>query len=133
MDPRDIFDTGWLRYGVSTADKEKLAREGLIPGAPRDNSAEQKQAERYAASYLFASTWPRLAQTVMPLVNAVRTSDLPLFGGDDPTLQSYAQQGMNRALLDRDNAYTTPVNTSARPWEDYRRPSLGAQARGLER
>ena len=119
MDPRDLLDTGSLRYGVSTAEKEKLARQGLLPGAPADTTAGQERADRSASGYLFPSPWPRLAKTVMPAISALKTSGIPFFGGESPDLQSYAQEGMNRALIDLGNAYTTPPNRSARPWEEY--------------
>jgi hypothetical protein len=134
-----MSDTGTLRYGVSLDEKERLAREGSLPGAPIDNTAEQEAADRYAAGYLFAQTWPRLAPVVMPIINALKTSDLPLLGGDDPSLQSQAQAGVNRSLIDQANIYTTPVNTSARPWDDpafqaaKRRPAAADQSKALKK
>jgi hypothetical protein len=119
VEPVDLLDTGTLRYGVSTAEKEKLARGGALPGAPVDKTADQERADRYASGYLFATRWPRLSSAVMPLINALKTSDIPFLGGDSPEIQSYAQNGVNRALIDRGNIYTTPTNRSARPWEDY--------------
>lgn len=143
MDGRDLLDTGILRYGVTTADKEKLARERALPGAPLDPSAEQNVADRYAAGYLFATHWPKLAPAVLPIISALKTSSLPFLGGEDPSIQSFAQAGMNRALLDQSNRYKTPINLADRPWEDYRsadaerirrrrRPAATAQAEGLE-
>ncbi len=142
MDWRDFFDTGILRYGVSTAEKEKAALARALPAAPIDTSAGQEKANRYAAGYLFALHWPRLAPKIMPIISATKTSNLWKLGGDDPELQSYAQAGMNRALSDIVNRYTTPVNVADRPWEDYtseeaqrirkRRPMAAVQAEGLE-
>lgn len=128
------MDPGILRYGVSTADKERLAREGLLPGAPVDRTAGQERADRYASGYLFASTWPKLSKAVMPFVNALKTSDIPFLGGDDPSLQAHAQSGVDRALLDLSNRYTTPPNRSATPWEDYESEEAAAiRARGPRR
>ena len=89
-------DPGNLRYGMPTADKEVLARQGSLPGAPRDTSADQAAADRYASAFLFAKEHPTLSSVVQPLVDRVKTSDLPFFGGDSPELQSFAQQGANR-------------------------------------
>jgi len=86
---------GKLRYGMSTGDKEVLAAGRVLPGAPVDNSAEQAKANRYASGYLFGQQWPRLAPAIQPLVDRIKTSDLPFLGGESPELQSYATQGMN--------------------------------------
>lgn len=89
----DLLDTGALRYGVSTAEKERLAREGSLPGAPVDHSADQTKADRYAAGFLFGQNWPRLSEAVQPVVDRIKTSDLPFFGGSTPEEQSYASAG----------------------------------------
>jgi len=139
MDPQGLLDAaGYIRYGMSTADKEKIAREGLLPGAPKDTSAGQEKADRYASGYLFTSNWPRLSKAIMPAVSMARA-----FVGDTPELQSFAQSGMNRALMDLSNVYTTPVNTGERPWEDYeseaanrirlKRPAAEVQSEALKR
>lgn len=94
---------GRIRYGKSTSQKEALARARALPGAPLDTSAGQEKADRYASGYLFAQNWPRLAPIVQPYVDALKTSDLPLFGGETPESQSYATAGMNRALIERGN------------------------------
>ena len=78
---RDLLDTGTFRYGVTTAEKERLARARALPGAPRDLSADQSVADRYAAGYLFGTNWPNLAPVVLPLINVLKTSSLPFFGG----------------------------------------------------
>lgn len=142
MDWRDLFDTGILRYGVTTAEKEKLARERALPGAPRDPSAAQAAADRYAAGYLFGTYWPRAAPVLMPWISAAKTSGWPLIGGENPALQSLAEAGLSRALIDAANRYKAEVNRSERPWEDYRsaeaerirrrRPTAAAQAEALE-
>lgn len=92
---------GRLRYGVPTSRKEALASARALPGAPKDDSADQDVANRYAAGYMFAQQHPHLAPLVQPFVDAIKTSDLPLIGGASPELQSYAVEGMNRALLER--------------------------------
>lgn len=94
MDFLDII--GSLRYGVPTSQKETLARQGSLPGAPEDKTAEQKAADRYAAGFLFALQHPGIASTVQPIVDRLKTSDLPLFGGSSPELQSYASEGVTR-------------------------------------
>lgn len=93
-------DTGSIRYGVSTAEKERIARNGSLPGAPKDHSADQKKADRYASAYLFAKKWPRLSDAVGPLLDMIGTSDLPIIGGLKPEEQSQAQTARNRAKLD---------------------------------
>lgn len=90
----DLF--GKLRYGRSTAEKEAIAAKRALPGAPYDPSADQEIANRYASGYLFAENYPRLAPAVMPVVNMARTG----WFGDSPEVQSYANAGMNRALMD---------------------------------
>lgn len=87
---------GNIRYGVPTSQKESLARSGSLPGAPEDTTAEQKAADRYAAGFLFALQHPEIASTIQPLVDRLKTSDLPLFGGASPELQSYASEGVTR-------------------------------------
>jgi hypothetical protein len=98
----DVDIPGRLRYGMSTADKEAAASSRSLPGAPADNTADQDVANRYAAGYLFAQQHPHLAPVVQPLIDALKTSDLPIFGGASPELQSYAHEGMTRALAERD-------------------------------
>lgn len=87
---------GILRYGVPTQEKERLAREASLPGAPEDNTAEQTAADRYAAGFLFGLRYPELAVVVQPYVDRLKTSDLPLFGGSTPEEQSYASEGVQR-------------------------------------
>lgn len=100
-DIRDLFDlAGVIRYGVPTAEKERLAISGALPGAPEDRSPEQDAANRYAAGYLFAKQHPRLASWIQPAVDVIKTSDLPFLGGSSPELQSYASEGSARALAD---------------------------------
>lgn len=108
----DVDIPGRLRYGVPTAEKEALASSRALPGAPVDNSADQDIANRYAAGYLFAKQHPHLAPIVQPFINALKTSDLPLFGGASPELQSYAQAGMNAAMTHRD---TPAASSTPRP------------------
>ena len=104
-DPSDgdsfLGKLGKLRYGVSTEDKERLAISGGLPGAPQDNSAGQEKSNRYASGFLFAKQNPTIASLVQPLVNRIKTSDLPFVGGSSPELQSYASQGVSRALSGR--------------------------------
>jgi len=97
----EALDPGRLRYGVSTAEKEAIARRGELPGAPVDRSAGQEKADRYAAGFLFAKEHPDLAPILQPMVDRLKTSDLPYFGGESPEVQSYASQGMTRALAER--------------------------------
>lgn len=101
VDVRDLFDlVGSIRYGAPTSEKERLAISGSLPGAPEDRTAEQDAANRYAAGYLFAKEHPRFSRLVQPLVDAVKTSDLPWVGGSTPELQSYASHGATRARED---------------------------------
>ena len=85
---------GYLRYGVPTSEKERLAVSGELPGAPEDPSASQDVSNRYAAGYLFGREHPTVSRAVQPLVDMVKTSDLPFVGGSDPELQSWASQGV---------------------------------------
>ena len=89
------LDPGNLRYGVSTAEKERLASAGALPGAPKDQSENQDVANRYAAGYLFGQNYPNLAPVVQPMVDRIKTSDLPFFGGESPETQAYASYGVN--------------------------------------
>lgn len=91
---------GNLRYGVPTAEKERLARTGELPGAPSydpslPDEENMARADRHAAGYLFGKAHPTLAPMVQPFVNRIKTSDLPLLGGSSPKEQSFAQQGVN--------------------------------------
>lgn len=86
---------GRIRYGVPTSEKERLAREGNLPGAP-DPAQGVEEADRYASGFLSGQTWPAASDIIQPLVDRVKTSDLPFFGGDDPELQSYASEGSRR-------------------------------------
>ena len=102
MDLRDLLDlAGVIRYGVPTAEKERMAIESTLPGAPQDFSAEQTAANRYAAGYLFGQQHPEIAETVQPWVDLIKVSDLPLLGGSTPEEQSYASEGVRRALMGR--------------------------------
>lgn len=99
-DPGGVFDvTGYLRYGVPVSEKERLAASASLPGAPADQSEDLDAANRYASGYLFAQQHPKLAPVVQPLIDMLKTSDLPFFGGSSPTLQSYATAGMNQGLM----------------------------------
>ncbi len=107
MDWRDLADPiGYLRYGMSTADKEVLARNGSLPGAPVDKSEEQKVADRYAAGYLFTRQWPTLGPILQPVANMIDTDTgiINPFGGSSPELQSYASEGQNHAMLENRSA-----------------------------
>lgn len=102
-DPRELLSSiGAVRYGAPTGEKERLARQASLPGAPKDQTTEQQAADRYAAGFLFAFNHPEIAPFVQDLVNVVKTSDLPLVGGSSPELQSYAVHGMRMGLLERD-------------------------------
>ena len=104
----DILDlAGVLRYGVPTSEKERLAVSRELPGAPADVSPEQGAAHRYASGYLFAQQHPTIAPIVQPLVDRLKVSDLPLFGGSSPELQAYASQGVTRALSEQANRMRT--------------------------
>jgi hypothetical protein len=93
----DLLDAlGSLRYGRSTADKEALAAAGSLPGAPKDTTADLERGNRYASGYLFGQNWPNLAPAVQPLIDTIKTSDLPLLGGSTPELQSFASEGVSR-------------------------------------
>ena len=106
---RDILGSiGSLRYGVPTAEKERLARMGELPGAPEDTSADQQAADRYASGYLFGQAHPTIAPAVQPYVDMLKTSDLPFFGGSTPEEQSYASEGIRRAILEGENAKRQP-------------------------
>src|SRR3989304_7604207 len=104
---------GRLRYGVSTSEKERLARSRELPGAPKDTSPEQATADRYAAGFLFARQHPTLAPLVQPMVDRLKTSDLPFFGGESPEAQSYASQGVARALAERGSAQPRGMSLGA--------------------
>jgi len=100
----DLLDlAGTLRYGMPTSEKERLARSRALPGAPKDTSAEQAPADRYAAGYLFAQAHPTIAPMVQPYVDQLKTSSLPFLGGSSPELQAYASQGVQQALIDQQN------------------------------
>jgi len=88
------------RYGTDTATKEVLAREGSLPGAPVDPSADQEIADRYAAGFLFGLQYPTLAENVLPYLNMLKTSDIPGFGGSSPELQSYGSHGIQQGILE---------------------------------
>ena len=95
-DIRDVSDIlGYLRFGRSTAEKEALAASRSLPDAPEDNTADQDVANRYAAGYLFAQRYPKIAQQILPYVTQIKIA-----AGSDPVLQSWAHTGMNRALRD---------------------------------
>jgi hypothetical protein len=89
---------GNLRYGVGTDEKERLAISRALPGAPRDTSADQDAANRYASGYLFGLNHPTIAAAVQPFVSQLKTSDLPLFGGSTPELQSQADSGVQQGV-----------------------------------
>lgn len=89
---------GRLRYGVPTSVKEQMAEKGSLPGAPTVPNDERDN--RYASGYLFAKQYPNAAPVIQPWIDRVKTSSLPIFGGESPEVQSYAQQGMNRAVVD---------------------------------
>lgn len=117
MDWRDLLDTGALRYGVPTAEKERLARQRSLPGAPLDLTADQAAADRYAAAYLFGLEWPRLSKAVEPALTGFK-----VLTGTDPILQSYATAGLSQARTDVENWRNRryAINTNPTPWEDYR-------------
>lgn len=94
-----LDQAGRIRYGVPTSEKEALARSGSLPGAPEDFSAGQEKADRYASGFLFGQEHPYISQMVQPLVNRIKTSDLPFLGGSSPELQSYASEGARRGAF----------------------------------
>lgn len=99
MNLRDLLDVaGQIRYGMPTSAKEVLAVSGALPGAPVDRSAEQDAAKRYAAGYLFTREHPDAAKVLIPAATYIHA----LFG--DVDTQARAHEGMNRAMLDVDNA-----------------------------
>lgn len=98
-DPLDQL--GRLRYGVPTSEKERLARTGELPGAPTYNPTlsdeeNMERADRYASGYLFGKARPQVSSFIQPLIDMLKTSDLPAFGGSSPELQSYASEGARR-------------------------------------
>ena len=96
---RDLLDfAGTLRYGVPTSEKEILARQQLLPGAPPANTETGEEADRYGAAYLFGLEHPEFAALAQPAVSRLKTSDLPFFGGSSPELQSYADQGSQQGI-----------------------------------
>lgn len=98
----DYLDVlGQLRYGVPTSQKEALAAQGALPGAPQDPTAEQERANRYASGYLFGQQWPNVAPAVQPWVDRIKTSNLPFLGGSSPELQSYASQGVAKGATSK--------------------------------
>lgn len=94
LDLADIL--GNLRYGMPTSQKEALAISGTLPGAPKDMTADQTAANRYAAGYLFTRRHPDLAQYAIPAASFIHG----LFG-DNEAIQSQAHAGMNEALKER--------------------------------
>jgi len=94
---------GNVRYGVSTEEKERLARSGSLPGSPTANTADAAEADRYAAGYLFAKEHPWLSQYIQPAVDRLKVSTTPVFGGSSPELQSYATAGSNAGRLAAEN------------------------------
>lgn len=98
----DIPDQfGRLRYGVPTSEKERLARTGELPGSPAADTMDSSEADRYASGYLFGRTWPNLSRLIQPAVDTLKTSSLPLFGGESPEMQSYATAGGNAGRTSR--------------------------------
>ncbi len=96
VSPDAVDFLGKLRYGSGgTTGKERAAASGYLPGAPADNTADLDRANRYAAGYMFTKNHPTIAPYAIPAA-----SFLHGIFGDDPNTQSYAQEGMNRALLD---------------------------------
>lgn len=91
-----LDQAGRLRYGVPTSVKEAMARSGSLPGAPQPD-ADAEEADRYASGYLFAKAHPKISKAVQPLVSRLKVSDLPLFGGATPELQSFADAGATEA------------------------------------
>lgn len=89
---------GRLRYGVPTSQKEVQALSGTLPGAPTPTE-DAEEAQRYASGYLFQEANPTIAPTIQDIVNLIKVSDLPFFGGSSPELQSYAVHGANMARL----------------------------------
>jgi hypothetical protein len=92
---------GNLRYGMSTSEKERIARAGTLPGAPPSRPSNDEISDRYAAGYLFGDTYPRAAPLLMPAINALKTSSVPFFGGSSPELQDNATAGMVRAIQEK--------------------------------
>lgn len=95
-----------LRYGIPTSQKEIVARQQLLPGAPAANTETGEEADRYSAGYLFALEHPELATWVQPAVSRLKTSDLPFFGGSSPELQSYADAGSQAGIAARRSGQT---------------------------
>jgi len=85
---------GKLRYGMPTSQKEAVALQGSLPGAPPVRGADAAEAQRYAAGYLHARQYPQASRLSVPLAALIRG----LFG-ESPELQSYAAQGANMGRL----------------------------------
>ena len=97
---RDLLDfAGTLRYGVPTSEKEILARQQILPGAPPANTETGEEADRFTpratSSRSSIQSSPRWRQ---PAVSRLKTSDLPFFGGSSAELQSYADQGTQQGI-----------------------------------
>ena len=97
---------GRLRYGVPTSTKERLALQQALPGAPRDMTADQDAANRYASGFLFGREHPQIAAAVQPIVSRLKVSDLPFFGGSSPELQSQADYGVQQGINASDRGMT---------------------------
>jgi hypothetical protein len=96
---RDLLDlAGTLRYGIPTSQKEIIARQQLLPGAPPANTETGEEADRYSAGYLFGLQHPELAEWVQPAVSRLKTSDVPFFGGSSPELRSYADAASQQRI-----------------------------------
>ena len=87
---------GRLRYGMPTSEKEVIARQRSLPGAPEVDS-DAEEADRYAAGYLFRKNRPRASKALQWLASRANVSDMPFFGGSKPELQSYADAGATAA------------------------------------
>lgn len=99
MNIRDILDfAGNLRYGVPTSEKEVIARQQLLPGAPPANTETGEEADRYSAAYLFGLQHPDIAEAVMPAVAALKVSGVPFFGGSTEETQAYGDRGSQMGI-----------------------------------
>jgi hypothetical protein len=84
-----------LRYGVTSADKARLAASGAVPGAqPVGSEQDIEREDRRASAYLFAREHPGVAGVVQPIVDDLR---LRAFG-DSPQVVAVAQQGQEAAI-----------------------------------
>lgn len=119
----DFDPGGQWRYGMSTAEKARRTGEGVVPGQPKIDESDPNSAEnadRFSAGYYFTKHNPNLGPLAQPLIDALHTApmDIPFRGvgrnqvnpfydenrSDPASLQSFADQGMNKAKMENEAA-----------------------------